>query len=150
MRNAQVDNDASFFSYVHSIVKTMQSEGGQRLRRAQQAGGAIHRIALCEGDTIPDPSSFIEVPCHNVTSSSFSFFVTKIPNFDHLVIAFDLSGRTIYVESRVVSTCDVLIYESGEIRRLDNPAEMPIHAQDEPPALPVILVECEMIRRLEA
>jgi len=150
MRTTSSDSDASFYSFVHSIVKSLEGEGGRRLRHARVTGSALYRIAVDDGGGIPDDDRFVQVPCHDITSSSFSFFISELPPFCQLVIAFELPGREIFAQSRVVRTGDVLIHESGEVERLQDTIEVSANPhRDAQAAIPMVLVECEMLKRLE-
>ncbi len=142
--------DANFYNLIHQLVDSEQSDGAaERRDQRRRPFMTDQRIAICQGREVPDESEFVKVRCHDLTRQGFSFFMPNRPDFDVLVAAFGSPPGMIYLAAEVAQCCDVLVYSSGVVQRMDDPATdvacKDLHGQT---ATPMVLVGCRFTHRL--
>jgi hypothetical protein len=90
----------------------------------------------------PLTPDFVTVPCYNLARDGFGFLAPSPPPFTKLVAAFSAQGHVVYLAAHVVHCTGVLVYQSGQIRRVARTSCI-----DEP-ARAEFLVGCRFTRRL--
>jgi len=144
------ETDANFYNLIHQLVDSSQpDEDAERRNQHRELFLSTQRIALRRGPGIPDESEFIDVRCHDLTRKGFSFFLSSSPNFDSLVAAFGSPPELIYVAAKVSHCQEVLVYSSGVVEPVRDPAEHVGHqATEGQTATEMVLVGCRFTARL--
>ncbi len=150
MPSVSSEADASFFRLVHELAAPL-IQGKEELRREpRHAFRALQRIAPWDGDGFPPPSKFVEVICHDLNRSGFSFLFPQRPDFPSLVAEFGTPPNTLYVLAEVIHCQPVLQYPSGMVERLgDIPFASGGHHDHCGEAVPAVLVGCRFVDRLQ-
>ena len=141
---------ANFYNLIHQLVEAAElGEAAERRGDHRRSFRSTQRIALQHGPGIPDESEFIDVRCHDLTGSGFSFLLSGPPKFDALVAAFGPPPHSIYIAARV-SHCDkVLVHSSGVVERVDDCRQQTgRQASTGRDATPMVLVGCRFVKRL--
>jgi hypothetical protein len=147
MPGSQTQIDADFFNLIHRIVgeRKMEEESDRRAHR-RQPFTTWQRVAPRTGRRIPDPSEFVEVTCHDLTQSGFSFLVSHRPSFRELVAEFGSPPEVIRVEAEVTRCTDVLVDTDGRVEYLGGICcERPRQRA----GTPMVLVGCRFTQRLQ-
>jgi len=148
MSGSQTQIDADFFNHIHRIVgKRKMDEEAQRRARPREPLESWHRVVPWDGQGIPDPSEFVEVTCHELTRSGFSFLVAYRPGFRHLVAEFGRPPEVIRVACEVVRCTDVMMDADGRVEQLGGIRYDRSRAAT---GTPMVLVGCRFTRRLDA
>ncbi len=77
---------------------------GDRRKRPRRAFNFQQRIAAVTGGRLPDPRTFMEVKCHDISSGGFSFLLANPPGHSTYVVALGVAPAAIYVLAKVVHT----------------------------------------------
>jgi PAS domain S-box-containing protein len=77
---------------------------GERRKRPRRAFNFQQRIAAVTGGRLPDPRTFMEVNCHDISSGGFSFVLANPPGHPTYVVALGVAPAVIYVLAKVVHT----------------------------------------------
>lgn len=110
---------------------------------------AEHRIAPWNGGAIPEAAAFVQVRCHDLTRSGFSFFSFTPPDYDRLVGQFSTTVGPIYVAAAVAHCERVLVHPSGMVEHLEGDSDaVGPHIAGAESAVPVFLVGCRFTGRL--
>lgn len=143
--------DASFYRLVHSIAAPLiESDSMERRGERRHAFRVLQRIAPWDGNGFPDWSKFVEVICHDLTRSGFSFLFPRKPDFPTLVAEFGTRPNLLYVLAEVIHCQPVLQYPSGMVERTgreDGPAGDSHGRSGE--AVAAMLVGCRFVDRLQ-
>ncbi len=144
--------DASFYSLIHQLTGSPQSEPeAEQRRRPRRTFASSHRIAPWRGsDSPPEESDFFDVPCHDLSRSGFSYFVADPPDYEVLVAAFGDPPNTICLRAEVRHIGHVLVYPSGAIEQMEERAK---HVSYQEPSgeqgEPMVLVGCRFTERIQ-
>ena len=144
------ETDASFFNLVHQMAcAAPENKAAERRSEPRRPFLTSQRIAPRHGQGVPDESEFVDVPCHDLSSRGFSFFLTQRPDFRRLAVAFGAPPKVIYMAAEVSHCEDVLVSSSGEVRPIRGPAgQIDRGDLDDPTATPMVLVGCRFRQRL--
>jgi hypothetical protein len=118
-----------------------KEESTERRHQARQPFSAVQRVAPGFGGEVPPPSAFIEVRCHDLTRTGFSFFMPRGTRFPRLVVALGCTSQTIYVEADVLHWREVTVNDAGQI--------VTEGESNVEPTKPAVLVGCRFVRRLQ-
>jgi hypothetical protein len=142
--------DVMFFNVIHQLVGSPDKEGPvERREGLRQPFLVVQRIAPGFHQEIPPDSAFMEIRCHDLTQSGFSFLLPQAPDFDRLVAALGRPPSVIHVAAEVLHCSEVRVYPSGAVEGIENwvsPASA--EARQGQPSKRMVLVGCRFIRRL--
>lgn len=134
--------DVGFFNLVYELVGTGEKDAPtERRQQTRQPFSAVHHVAPGFGDKIPPQSAFIEVQCHDLTRTGFSFLMPRCARFSQLVVALGCPSQTIYVEANVVHWREITVNAVGKI--------IADGESDAGPTQPAVAVGCCFVRRLQ-
>lgn len=142
--------DANFFTLIHRLTSAPgQDPSAERRQERRQLFLSSQRIAPRRRAGVPDESEFVEVPCHDLSREGFSFFLSSPPDFDSLVVALGSPPETIYMAAEVAHCEEVLVYPSGAVQYVDDPAgQLGDDDRGGQPPTPMIVVGCRFTGRL--
>jgi hypothetical protein len=140
--------DANFYLLVHQLVGSQirQNQGEKRAGK-RSTYAATQRIAVWDGEEIPDDSQFIAIRCNDLTQNGFSFLMPQKPEFDQIVAAFGAPAHAIYVAAKVTRVWEVDSSNTSEENGLLGGQGFPAISSasiDEP----MFLVGCQFTERL--
>lgn len=78
--------------------------GGDRRKRPRRAFNFQQRIAAVTGGRLPDPRTFVEVVCNDISSGGFSFVVPTPPSHSTYVVALGVPPSVMHVLAKVIHT----------------------------------------------
>jgi hypothetical protein len=146
MPSAQSQTDAEFFNLIHRIVgKRKLEEESERRAHPRRPFKTWQRVAPRTGAAIPDPSEFVEVPCHDLTPGGFSFLLSHRPGYRELVAEFGSPPEVIRVAAEVVRCTDVLVDTEGRVESLGGNR---YERKGGKTGTPMVLVGCLFTQRL--
>jgi hypothetical protein len=128
------------------------SEGPSNCELAESFAGARVpfrvplRIAPLACDRLPSAVEFFRVLGHDLSLGGVAFLLKTRPNFTSLVLALNTPSKVDYLEARVVHCTEVLVNQSGVVRRVAQEKASP--GDPNASAEPMILVGCQFVRRL--
>ena len=145
MALSELGTDAAFYELVHRVLEEQASdEMADRRGGARRPFSALQRIAPCRDGKVPADSSFVYVRCHDLNQTGFSFFLSRPPCFDRMVVAFGQQPDCIYLIAEVLHWHEVT---AAECRKMMAPGEMQSIGSQQGP---MVLVGCRFVERLQA
>jgi hypothetical protein len=146
MAGPQTQIDADFFNLIHRVVgKRKMEEEAERRAHRREPFKSWQRVAPWDGLGCPDPSEFVEVTCHDLTRSGFSFLISHRPGFRQLLAEFGQPPEVIRVAAEVVRCTDVLVDADGQVVQLGG---IRYDAAGGGTGTPMVLVGCQFTQRL--
>ncbi len=142
--------DADFYAMIHQRIVDAPEESPERRRDDRQEFSGMQWLAPWDGIDFPPETAFLEVRCHDLTCSGFSFFASQRPLFREFVIGFGEKPNLIYVAAEPIRFTDVLMLPSGKFARARDARNL-VHgtASLEEIGRPMVLVGCRFLRRLK-
>ena len=142
-------SDPEFYQLVHEMADLLPTdEPAERRRGRRQPFSSIQRIAPRHGPELPADSEFVDVQCHDLTRSGFSFFLPSQPDFDQLVVALESLRGVIHVAAEVRHTADVLVDAFGRVQIAgEHTAGVGYGEHRFQSATPMVLVGCRFTER---
>jgi hypothetical protein len=143
--------DASFYRLIHQLVSAQEEDEPVERRAAERhTFSATERIAPYRGGRFPDEGEFVEVRCHDLSQTGFSFFLPAPPDFKSLVVAFGTPPELIYAVAEVMRFSRVLLHPSGLLEEVGDPPEgASSRLSHGHTGRPMVLVGCRLVKRLE-
>jgi PAS domain S-box-containing protein len=81
-----------------------EGSDGDRRKRPRRAFNFRQRIAAVTGGRLPDPRTFSEVVCNDISSGGFSFVTPTPPGHSTYVVALGVPPSVMYVLAKVIHT----------------------------------------------
>lgn len=147
MPSIKSEIDAQFYKLIHKLVNSDENRRGH----PRDPFPSIHKVAPYDGSNLPQPPDFVDVCCHDLSRSGFSYLSPIRPSLTNLIAAFGILPDITCMEARIVRTTDVLQHPStGLLEEVGDPnAPIQYEGPDGKSGVPLILVSCEFVRRLK-
>ena len=139
--------DAQFYEMIHRLSTGTGAVVDERRGQPRHAYRALQRVAAYDGRWFPTPEEFVDVQCHDLTPSGFSFLFSRRPAFKSLVACFQGAGATVHIEAEVVQVSRALIHPDGGVEIFADKA--PSLSAIRPGVRPSLLIGCRFVRRLQ-
>ena len=152
MPSIKAEIDAHFYELVHQLVNSDSTEDRpDRRGHPRSPFSSIHKVASYDGSTLPQPSDFVDVCCHDLSRGGFSYLSPFRPASTDLIAAFGIPPDITCMEARVTRTADVLQYSStGVLERIGDPeGSVQYQGPNGEIGVPLVLVGCQFVRRLK-
>lgn len=147
MPSLESEIDAQFYEMIHRLSEGTEAALDDRRREPRHAYGMLQRVAPYDGRWFPGDEDFVDVHCHDLTRSGFSFLLPRRPAFKSIVACFEGPDETLYLEAEVVQVSRALIQPGGEVEVFGDRA--PSLAAIRPGVRPALLIGCRFVRRLD-
>ena len=145
MPSLESEIDAQFYEMIYRLSEVGGAVLDERRREPRRPYDVLQRVAPYDGRWFPSPDEFVDVQCHDLTRSGFSFLLPRRPAFKSIVACFQGPDETMYFEAEVVQVSRALIHPDGEIEAVGDRAPSAIR----PGARPALLIGCRFVRRLQ-
>ena len=145
--------DAIFYGLIHQLsTGSLAKEPTEQRTRERRPFPSRQRIAPWDGHGCPAESEFVEVQCHDLTQSGFSFLLLSRPTFTSLVAEFGVAPDLIYVGAQVLHYSRVLVHPSGVVEHVrhheNGKGKEPQEREAGESGVSRILVGCRFTRRI--
>jgi hypothetical protein len=151
MAQSATEVDANFFRLIHGLVGSQpEDESAEKRGSMRHAFSVVQWVAPHDGENFPPDEAFLDVWCHDLTQSGFSFFLPSRPDLTRLVAAFGKPPQLIHVSAEVVHCHTVLRYPSGAVEFVEGEANQTSYVSpDGETGTLMFLVGCRFCERLE-
>ena len=152
MPSIEAEIDAQFYELIYKLVNSDSADdGSDRRAHPRELFSSIHKVAPYDGLTLPQPSDFVGVHCHDLARGGFSYLSPIRPAATNLIAVFGIPPDITCMEARVVRTADVLQYPSTSLLETIGDPNAPIQYQgpNGEIGVPLVLVGCQFVRRLK-
>ena len=99
--------DSGLTVAIRDRIRNLRQQLEQKTAESQNQRRSLRRPFACKqriapyASPLPDPSTFREVMCRDISTSGFSFLSTTDPEFTELIIELGVPPNSIYVVARV-------------------------------------------------
>jgi hypothetical protein len=147
MPSLESEIDAQFYEMIHRLSEGSGALLDERRRESRHTYDALQKVAPYDGHWFPGPAEFVDVQCHDLTRSGFSFLLSRRPAFKAIVACFQGPDDTLYFEAEIIQVSRALIQPDGEVEVFGDRTPPPTASH--PGARPALLVGCRFVRRLQ-
>ncbi len=147
MASLESEIDAQFYQMIFRLSEGATTALDDRRQEPRHPYHVLQKVAPYDGRWFPAPDEFVDVQCHDLTRSGFSFLLPRRPAFKSIVASFQGPDETMYFEAEVVQVSRALIQPGGEVEVFNSgaPSLPALHSG----ARPALLIGCRLIRRLQ-
>jgi hypothetical protein len=147
MPSLETEIDAQFYEMIHRLGDGAGVSLDERRGTPRHAYSVSQKVAPYDGRWFPAPDEFVDVQCHDLTQSGFSFLLSRRPAFKSIVASFQGPDETLFFEAEVVQISRALVQPEGEIEVFGD--RTPSASAIRPGAKPALLIGCKFVRRLQ-
>lgn len=147
MPSLESEIDAQFYEMIFRLSEGSSAALDDRRQEPRHAYNMLQKVAPYDGRWFPAPNEFVEVQCHDLTRSGFSFLLPRRPAFKSIVASFQGPDETMYFEAEVVQVSRALIQPGGDVEVFGN--RPPALSALQPGTRPALMIGCRFVRRLQ-
>ncbi|MHB8897581.1 MAG: hypothetical protein ACYC6Y_02420 [Thermoguttaceae bacterium] len=146
MPSLESEVDAQFYEMIYRVGVGESRVVDERRSESRHPYHVLQKVAPYDGRWFPISEEFVDVQCHDLTRSGFSFLFPRRPAFKSIVASFEGPDETMYFEAEVTQVSRALIHPGGQVEALGQ--RSPSASAVRPGARAALLIGCRFVRRI--